>query len=154
MALVFCHGCGGKVHDAAPTCPHCGAPQLQATQVNEVQNSGFMELALMPLKKYADFRGRARRKEYWYFILAAFALNFIIGLVGGVFGHGMASVANFVSSVLSLAFFIPSTAAAVRRMHDTNRSGWWVLLPFVNIVFLCLDSQRGENRFGVGSKYI
>ena len=101
------------------------------------------------LKKYAVFGGRARRKEYWIFLLINFILAFIIGFL-----EGLAGSPGFVSTIYALAVFIPSIAVGVRRMHDTDRSGWWLLLPVVNIVFLCLDSQAGDNRFGANPKSI
>ena len=99
------------------------------------------------LKKYAVFGGRARRKEFWIFFLINFILDIIIGFL-----EGLAGSPGFVSVIYNLAVFIPSIAVGVRRMHDTDRSGWWVLLPVVNIVFLCLDSQAGDNRFGANPK--
>ena len=99
------------------------------------------------LKKYAVFGGRARRKEYWIFFLINLILSFIIGFL-----EGLAGSSGFVYPIYALAVFIPSIAVGVRRMHDTDRSGWWLLLPVVNIVFLCLDSQAGDNRFGANPK--
>lgn len=99
------------------------------------------------LKNYAVFSGRARRKEYWMFILfniiISFAISFIEALAGGM---------GTISVIYSLAVLIPSIAVGVRRMHDTDRSGWWLLLPIVNIVFLCFDSQLETNRFGENPK--
>ncbi len=99
------------------------------------------------LKQYAVFSGRARRKEYWMFVLFNFIISLILGLVEGLIG-GPGILAN----LYSLAVLIPSIAVGVRRMHDTDRSGWWLLLPIVNIVFLVFDSQPEENRFGPNPK--
>ena len=74
-----------------------------------------LDWALLPLKKYADFSGRASRPEYWWFLL----LTFLASLIGGV---------------LLLALFIPSLAVTVRRLHDLDRSGWWALVPAAGLL--------------------
>ena len=111
-------------------------------------------------KKYACFSGRARRQEYWLFFL----FNFIAAVVGGFIGGFLASVTGvdafaFLGAIYSLAVLIPGFALFCRRMHDTGRSGWWWLIgliPFVGIivllVFCCLDSQPGENKYGPNPK--
>jgi len=108
------------------------------------------------LKNYATFSGRARRKEYWMFVLfnviASFILGFIDGITGTIspeFGLGL------LSGIYTLAIIIPSLAVTVRRLHDTNRSGGWffiILIPFVGaivlFVFSVLDSDSEENQYG------
>jgi uncharacterized membrane protein YhaH (DUF805 family) len=107
------------------------------------------------LKKYAEFSGRARRKEYWMFflfnMLIAFAIGLVTGFIGGVAGIG-ASLANVANVIYSLFVLIPGLAVGVRRMHDLGRSGWWLLFPFVNLVFLCSDGQPGDNEYGPDPK--
>jgi uncharacterized membrane protein YhaH (DUF805 family) len=145
--MVFCRACGNQLHETAPACPGCGASQnVEAGVVSNGVNQGFWELSLQPLKKYADFKGRATRTEYWGFILVCTLAGFVSGFI-----EGMTQIL-WLSNLLSLAVFIPSIAVGIRRMHDTDRSGWWILLPIVNIVFFCFDSQREENRFGVCPK--
>jgi len=106
------------------------------------------------LKKYAVFSGRARRTEYWIFFLfnfiIAFALGFIEGLVKGP---------GVLGALYSLAVLIPSVAVGVRRLHDTNRSGWWLLISLIPligaivlIVFTVQDSQPDENPYGPNPK--
>jgi len=99
------------------------------------------------LKNYAVFGGRARRKEYWMFILFNIIISFVIGFI-----EGLAGGTGTIEFIYALAVFIPSIAVGVRRMHDSDRSGWWLLLPIVNIVFLCFDSQSENNRFGDNPK--
>ena len=86
------------------------------------------------LKKYADFKGRARRKEYWLFILLYSICYFIAFLID------VASGALIIfTTIVALGLLIPLISVAVRRLHDTDRSGWWFLLgfvPFANIVLL------------------
>lgn len=107
------------------------------------------------MKKYALFVGRARREEYWMFflinIIIGFAIGFVLGFIGGVLGIGTA-LSNPAAIVYGLAVLVPGIAVAVRRMHDIGRSGWWILFPLLNLVFLCLDSQQGENEYGLNPK--
>ena len=101
------------------------------------------------LKKYAIFRGRARRKEYWMFILFFYAFWGVLVLI---------EPTETLSSLYLLAGIVPGFAVAVRRLHDTNRSGWWMLLgplPLISLVllvFLVQDSQEGENQYGPNPK--
>jgi len=110
--------------------------------------------------KYATFTGRARRKEYWYFVLF-YVLAFIVLLVvDGVTGTlDEEAGIGLLSAIFVLATIIPLLAVTVRRLHDTDRSGWWVLINLVPIiggivllVFTLLDSQPGANRFGPNPK--
>lgn len=114
-----------------------------------------MNWYLEVLRKYAVFSGRARRKEYWMFylfnIIIAIVIGLVTGVIGGFLGLG-AALSSSVSIVYSLVILIPSIAVAIRRMHDLGRSGWWILFPVVNLVFLCLDSQPGENDYGRNPK--
>lgn len=116
------------------------------------------------LKQYTDFEGRARRKEYWMFTLVNFLI--MMALQALLFmGAGMnpeSTLGLLLSGILglyALGVFIPSLAVTVRRLHDTNRSGWWVLISFVPIigaivllVFLVQDSQPGTNQYGENPK--
>ncbi|MEA5114974.1 MAG: DUF805 domain-containing protein [Geobacteraceae bacterium] len=107
------------------------------------------------MKKYAVFCGRARRKEYWMFLLfnfiISFVMGFFLGFIGGMLGIGTA-LSNPSSVIYGLVVLVPGIAVGVRRMHDIGRSGWWLLFPFVNLVFLCLDSEQGENQYGPNPK--
>lgn len=151
MSMVFCRGCAKEIHQSAVACPQCGAPQSAAPTATASaaarESLPFWYLEVM--KKYAVFTGRARRKEYWMFILVNFLIAVAIGVVEGIVGSG-----GLLSNLYSLAVLVPSIAAGVRRMHDSDRSGWWLLLPFVNLVFLCQDSTPGNNRFGPNPKGI
>lgn len=100
-------------------------------------------------KQYADFKGRARRKEYWMFTL----INGIIGFVMGLLGL------TILSWIYSIAVFIPSLAVCVRRIHDIGKSAWWILLfliPVIGWIWLIIlfvqDSQPGENQWGENPK--
>jgi uncharacterized membrane protein YhaH (DUF805 family) len=115
------------------------------------------------LKKYAVFNGRARRKEYWYFVLFNFIISLILGLIEGlIIGiNGSVHETNFsvLGLIYSLAIFIPSIAVAVRRLHDTDRTGWWILIGLIPVIgwiifliFLVQDSSPGENKYGPNPK--
>jgi uncharacterized membrane protein YhaH (DUF805 family) len=105
-------------------------------------------------KRYADFTGRSRRKEYWYFVLINIIVSLVLGLIDGVLGLGAAEGIGLLGGLYSLAVLLPSIAVGVRRLHDTGRSGWWLLLvliplvgPIILIVFLASGSQPGTNKY-------
>jgi uncharacterized membrane protein YhaH (DUF805 family) len=103
------------------------------------------------LKKYAVFEGRARRKEYWMFLLFNMIIAFVLGFIAGLTG-GQHSALNILVTIYQLAVLIPSIAVGVRRMHDSDHSGWWIICPIVNLVFACTEGTRGPNRFGPDPK--
>ena len=119
-----------------------------------------MNWYLHVLKNYATFSGRARRKEYWMFFLFNVLISLGLGVLDVVAGtYSVEYETGFFSALYSLLVLIPSIAVSVRRLHDTNRSGWWVvisLIPIIGVlvlfVFTCLDSQPGTNRFGANPK--
>nr|WP_223160744.1 DUF805 domain-containing protein [Salinispora cortesiana] len=105
------------------------------------------------LTQYVGFSGRARRSEYWWFYLFTVILGFAGGILNGVLET------SFVSVIVGLALLLPSLAVGVRRLHDTGRSGWFLLLgliPFIGfvvlLVFFVQDSKPGPNRFGPNPK--
>nr|WP_317043480.1 DUF805 domain-containing protein [Flavobacterium defluvii] len=116
------------------------------------------------LQNYANFNGRARRREYWYFTLANIILFicFLIigGLLGAIFGDagngaGIGYVCYIVCSLLTM---LPTLAVTVRRLHDTDKSGWFILLGIIPLagivllVFLSTEGTRGPNRYGADPK--
>lgn len=103
------------------------------------------------LKNYAQFRGRARRKEYWMFFLVSVIIMLLVHIFLSVLGTDARTIDSIVD-LLGFSIMIPSLAVAVRRMHDTGRSGYWILLPIVNYVLLCFDSQSHDNEYGVNPK--
>jgi uncharacterized membrane protein YhaH (DUF805 family) len=100
------------------------------------------------LKKYAVFQGRANRKEYWMFVLINFIVSFAIGFASGMLAAMIDPSLALISTVYSLAVMIPSIAVGVRRMHDTNNSGWFLLIPLYNLYLAIKEGDRGDNRFG------
>lgn len=110
--------------------------------------------------KYATFEGRARRKEYWFYVLFYCLAIIALAIVDGIAGtFSKQAEIGLLSGLFILATFVPTLAVTVRRLHDTNRSGWWVLINLIPIlggivvfVFTVLDSQPGANRFGPNPK--
>ena len=98
------------------------------------------------LKKYADFNGRARRSEYWYFTLFSSIASIILNIVDLSMGSAV------LSSIYSLGTLIPAIAVAVRRMHDVDKSGWYFLIPFYNLILACTEGTQGENQYGEDPK--
>src|SRR5689334_13817971 len=111
-----------------------------------------MEWYTKVLKNYAGFSGRARRTEYWMFTL----FNIIIGgVLYAIYAATGSSIFMILYVLYFVAVFVPSLAVGVRRLHDTNRTGWWLLLGFVPfiggivlIVFCALEGDRGANQYG------
>jgi uncharacterized membrane protein YhaH (DUF805 family) len=100
-------------------------------------------------QKFADFNGRSRRSEYWYFVL----MNMIVQYGGGfLIGSVSAGAGIGFTLIYSLAALIPTIAAIVRRMHDTDNSGWFCLIPLYNLILACTDGTKGDNRFGADPK--
>jgi len=112
------------------------------------------------LKKYAVFNGRAQRKEYWYFFLFNFLIGIVLGIIDGMIGSfSSATGMGLLGGLYSLAVLIPGIAVSIRRLHDTNHSGWWLLISLVPLVgfiillvFMVQDSQPGENQYGPNPK--
>ena len=105
------------------------------------------------LKQYFDFSGRARRKEYWMFFLVHLLVSLVLGLLFG-FLEGVSGIVglSYLGQLYSLAIFIPSIAVGVRRMHDSDYRGWWLLFPFFNLYLLVIEGTKGANRFGPDPK--
>ncbi len=119
-----------------------------------------MKWFLIVLKKFADFSGRARRAEYWFFTLFYMIFFFALAILDGATGlFNMTYGVGLLSGVFALAMLIPSISVSVRRLHDTSRSGWWLLIsliPLIGVivllVFVCLDSTPGTNAYGPNPK--
>lgn len=99
-----------------------------------------MEWMILPLKRYAEFSGRSRRKEYWMWVLFTIIASMVLALLDGVLGLTLGEddgtpTAAFTSTgvlgaLFSLGTLIPNIAVSIRRLHDVNRTGWWILVPF------------------------
>ncbi len=124
-----------------------------------------MKYYIHTLKNYANFSGRARRSEFWYFILFNFIVIFLLGVVNELLdmlsgdqnaaNMSVASPFGFIFLLYFMFVLIPYLAVLVRRLHDVNRSGWYILFwlvpligPFIILILLITDSMPGENRYG------
>jgi uncharacterized membrane protein YhaH (DUF805 family) len=130
-----------------------------------------MEWMIMPYKRYADFSGRSRRREYWLFTLF-YTVIFVVLLLGALAPvlaaadggpppeMGPVSVAfTLACIVFGLGSIIPGLAVTVRRFHDQDKSGWFILLNFIPyiggiilLVMMCLEGTRGDNSYGPDPK--
>jgi len=118
-----------------------------------------MEWYLTVLRKYAVFSGRARRREFWMFALINFVISIGLGIIDMIIGTDFGTGSGVLSGIYALAVLIPSLAVGVRRLHDTGRTGWWLLIgliPLVGviilIVFYAQDGQRADNQYGPDPK--
>ena len=119
-----------------------------------------MSWYLEAFKKYAVFSGRSRRKEYWYFVLFNIIVGIVLGLIDTLLGtRGSYAGAGLLSGIYGLAVLSPSLAVTVRRLHDIDRSGWWILIGLVPLlgaivllVFAVMDGTPGNNRYGRNPK--
>ena len=119
-----------------------------------------MNWYLTVLKKYAVFRGRARRKEYWFFALFNILISIGLVIIDAILGTYSTEMGmGFLSGIYSIAIIIPGLAVTVRRLHDTEHSGWWILIcliPLIGVlvllVFMLLEGNPNENKYGPDPK--
>lgn len=121
-----------------------------------------MNWFLMALKKYATFSGRAQRAEYWYFVLFYILIFIGLSIIDGMTGSFTEEAGmGFLGGIFTLGLLVPSIAVGVRRLHDTGRTGWWLLLALIPLigaivllVFTVQDSTPGDNQYGPNPKGI
>ena len=138
-----------------------------------------MEWATLPLKKYSQFGGRSRRKEFWFFFLLCIAISIVATMIDSILGMStlIGGVYGPITLLAALALVIPQWAVGIRRLHDTGRSGWWMLLGLIPLAtavlgvtlglwalsilnlavlvllfFFVLDGTRGPNSYGADPK--
>ena len=119
-----------------------------------------MNWYLKVLKQYADFIGRARRKEYWMFVLFNMIFSVIAMILDNVLGIAMEGIGyGPLYGIYLLAIILPSLAVAVRRLHDIGKSGWMILISLIPLiggilllVLLVTDSNPGDNQYGPNPK--
>ena len=110
----------------------------------------FVQAIESGFKNYVNFSERASRSEYWYFCLFLLIVNIVIGIIEGFIGQNF----SLISSLWNILIFLPSLSIGVRRLHDTNKTGWFVLLPLtiIGIIpyiwMLCIKGNDQENKFG------
>ena len=159
---TYCINCGAKAKVIAKFCHVCGSPVYRGTsseipppspsQPFPSTTTPVLDWYLAPWKKYAVFTGRARRKEFWLFNLGNLIIALVLILSEGLFGIAAETDESVLGLLFQLASLVPTIAVGVRRMHDTDHSGWWVIAPIANVVFMCMNGTRGANRFGADPK--
>ena len=118
---------------------------------------GIQEAVSTCLSKYVDFQGRAKRPEYWWWVLFVVIVSVILRILAGIMFGMDSGAGGLLSGLFSLATLLPGLAVSVRRLHDTDRSGWWLLIGFIPVIgalvliyFMVQPGTLGPNRFGNG----
>ncbi|MDR1829530.1 MAG: DUF805 domain-containing protein [Candidatus Fibromonas sp.] len=169
--MPFCTKCGNEIAENAKFCTKCGGSQQGGQNPNQsgntvknavVENLSLWEYFLKCFKNYAEFKGRARRKEYWGFFLFNWVITYgllIVGtLISVIFGDEEGTLGIVLYSLYSLAAILPSLGVAIRRLHDTGKSGWnllWCLTiigAFYVLYLFCLEGEAKENVYGASPK--
>ena len=113
-----------------------------------------IDWAKRPLQKYADFSGRAPRPEYWWFVLAQIVVLLVAMLLDSLLGSDLGGTGyGIIYIIVALALLLPSVAVSIRRLHDTNRSGWWLLLvavPYLLLGLMTGMAAAGDSPVGLG----
>ena len=177
----YCTGCGSQIDDDARFCGDCGkavsgsTPSAARFEPASPGNEDDWKLPMTEtgtgdgmtfgyylegLRRYADFEGRAGRAEFWWFILVLYGIQIAIAVIGlalGTFSPALETASIVMVWVHGLGTLLPSLAVTARRLHDTGRSGWWMLIaliPFVGwipvLIFLLQPSYAGPNEYGRG----
>ena len=166
----YCTGCGSQNDDDARFCRDCGkalsGSTLSAARYEPASTGGTgdgMTLGyyVEGLQRYADFEGRASRAEFWWFNLVLYGIQIAIVVLGvvvlGTFSPALGTVFTVILWVHGLGALLPQLAVTARRLHDTGRSSWWMLIILVPVfgwipllIFLLLPSDAGPNEYGRG----
>jgi len=161
----YCTGCGSENDDNARFRRDCGKATSSTARFEPTSPGGTGDgmtfgYYLGGLRRYADFDGRAGRAEFWWFILVLYGIQIaivVLGAVLGTFSPALETVSTVILWVHGLGTLLPSLAVTARRLHDTGRSGWWMLIsliPFVGwiplLIFLLLPSDPDPNEYGRG----
>ncbi len=116
------------------------------TRISLTKPKPMIKYYAIALANYANFRGRAGRSEFWYFVLLNTFLSLLVMYVSKALNH------NLLPQVLALLLVLPVMTVAVRRMHDRGKSGWYALIPLYNLVLACLPGEPHDNRYGANRK--
>ena len=116
----------------------------------------FVEAIQSCFSQYVGFSGRARRSEYWFFVLFETLVGVVCSMLLAITGSGIFMALSYVASI---ACFLPALSVGIRRLHDIGKSGWWwfiALVPLVGsillLVWMCKDSEAGDNEYGANPK--
>lgn len=104
------------------------------------------------LKKYVDFNGRARRKEYWMFILVCVIITIILSIIEVILLISSGLQPGILTNLFALAILLPGISVGIRRMHDNGKSGWFILIPVYNLILAATEGEKGNNQYGPDPK--
>lgn len=159
-----CELCGSENRANTKVCLRCGAVfqrELESPYPGEpsVFKVDFGTAITIGFRKYFDFRSRATRAEYWWFILFLTIGGFMAGLLDQFLGMGSSESSGPIQSLFQIVTLIPGISVGVRRLHDIDKTGWWslLILTILGIILLWIWAMKrgnsGENRFGVDPRY-
>jgi len=152
---MYCSSCGEIIKQTVEICPKCGVRLKPALvqRKNKFENSkknGF-EYFVDAMKKYAVFRGRARRAEFWWFTLFFVLISCVAEVINSIVVED--SVQNrWFSNIVSLVFLLPNLSVSWRRMHDLGKSGAFTFIPIYNIILSATAGVTGPNEYGPDPK--
>lgn len=165
MVMIGCPECGARISAAAKSCPTCGLPapfrvgQTSTGTALCTEPMSLEQAVRACFRKYAVFSGRARRAEFWWFVLFVFICNLCADVLDGAIGASLPrrrfdQVADFAlfGPITKLGFLLPNIAVLVRRMHDKDLRGWWGLIPVYGVVLAASEGTTGSNRYGPDPK--
>jgi uncharacterized membrane protein YhaH (DUF805 family) len=152
-AAKFCGGCGESMNEETSTISNPSMESEISFQDPRMPTVKFKEAVRLGFMRYFDFRGRSTRGEYWWFTLFTSIGTFVTSILDTVIGTGGPG-GGFIEGAFSLFTLIPSISVAVRRLHDINRTGWWLLIAFTLIGIIPLfiwaiqPGNQESNRYG------
>lgn len=144
--MKLCPNCGKEIADDSLFCEYCGAKLTQKTTSSADAHPipmTFVHAVSICFKKYITFAGRAGRAEYWWFVLFYMLIEVCTTMWDAIIGTG-----GFFSTIAYIVLLLPGLSVAIRRYHDTNHSGWWILCPIYNIILLFVEGDKQDNDFG------
>jgi uncharacterized membrane protein YhaH (DUF805 family) len=177
--MAFCSNCGAKIEEGVKFCTNCGAqvevsapvqplhqqaPQQHINVVNAIPQTPYQQPPYPAekkngwqyfcdaMKKYAVFQGRARRAEYWYFILLYDVFYIPCLIIDYAAGLYVIEGVGVLSLLVNLVFLLPGWGVLVRRYHDVDKRAWFGLVPIYNLILLFSAGTVGQNRFGPDPK--
>lgn len=115
---------------------------------DQESQTNFLESYKYTIKNYINFSGRASRREYWTFVLMNWGIIFAITLVENMLSSSGSSEEGLFSTIFYLFTIVPTIAVGVRRMHDRGKSGFWLLIPIVNLLLAIEKGEEGDNEYG------
>ncbi|MFD2934865.1 DUF805 domain-containing protein [Spirosoma flavum] len=121
------------------------------TSLNSATTNSPLNNYVTILKKYNDYSGRARRSEYWYFVLINTLVSQSLVFLNALLFNGSV-LFSWLLLLVNLAILVPTVAVAIRRMHDVGKSGWYMLIPIYNLILACTEGTNASNPYGPDPK--